>query len=110
MRAVEWAVSYPEEFERLVVIAASARASADQIAWNSAQIASIRADAAFHGGDYYDHPSGRGPRQGLGAARRIAHTTYRTAEELESRLDRKSTRLNSSHVAISYAVICLKTK
>src|SRR5690625_5603511 len=25
-------------------------------------------------------------------------------------LDRKSTRLNSSHVAISYAVLCLKTK
>src|SRR5699024_578701 len=29
-------------------------------------------------------------------------------EELEQ--DRKSTRLNSSHVSISYAVFCLKTK
>src|SRR5690625_7796569 len=28
----------------------------------------------------------------------------------ESTLDRKSTRLNSSHVAISYAVVCLKKK
>src|SRR5690625_5390159 len=28
----------------------------------------------------------------------------------EKRLDRKSTRLNSSHVAISYAVFCLKKK
>src|SRR5690625_5327348 len=28
----------------------------------------------------------------------------------ESLLDRKSTRLNSSHVAISYAVFCLKKK
>src|SRR5690625_6834043 len=27
-----------------------------------------------------------------------------------TRLDRKSTRLNSSHVAISYAVFCLKKK
>src|SRR5690625_6218458 len=27
-----------------------------------------------------------------------------------SRIDRKSTRLNSSHVAISYAVFCLKKK
>src|SRR5690625_4033045 len=26
------------------------------------------------------------------------------------RIDRKSTRLNSSHVAISYAVFCLKSK
>src|SRR5690625_4226660 len=29
---------------------------------------------------------------------------------LTARLDRKSTRLNSSHVAISYAVFCLKKK
>src|SRR5690625_5795485 len=29
---------------------------------------------------------------------------------LAQRLDRKSTRLNSSHVAISYAVFCLKKK
>src|SRR5690625_5383699 len=29
---------------------------------------------------------------------------------LHQRLDRKSTRLNSSHVAISYAVFCLKKK
>src|SRR5690625_6089901 len=28
-------------------------------------------------------------------------------EEVEISLDRKSTRLNSSHVAISYAVVCL---
>src|SRR5207249_5356947 len=28
----------------------------------------------------------------------------------ESRRDRKSTRLNSSHVSISYAVFCLKKK
>src|SRR5699024_12370493 len=28
----------------------------------------------------------------------------------EDRLDRKSTRLNSSHVSISYAVFCLKKK
>src|SRR5207253_10858690 len=29
---------------------------------------------------------------------------------IQSRRDRKSTRLNSSHVAISYAVFCLKKK
>src|SRR5262245_9971679 len=31
-------------------------------------------------------------------------------EPLEQRLDRKSTRLNSSHLGISYAVFCLKKK
>src|SRR5690625_6757554 len=33
-----------------------------------------------------------------------------TPEKEPARLDRKSTRLNSSHVAISYAVFCLKKK
>src|SRR5207249_9418198 len=33
-----------------------------------------------------------------------------TAEKAATRLDRKSTRLNSSHVSISYAVFCLKKK
>src|SRR3712207_7313025 len=32
------------------------------------------------------------------------------AEPLHSRRDRKSTRLNSSHANISYAVFCLKKK
>src|SRR5690554_7184965 len=32
------------------------------------------------------------------------------AAELDNVLDRKSTRLNSSHVRISYAVFCLKKK
>lgn len=90
MRAFEWAVSAPEQVERLAVIASSARASADQIAWNSAQIAAIRADAGFHGGDYYDRSDGEGPDQGLGAARRIAHITYRTGAEFEERFSNRS--------------------
>src|SRR5437660_3735445 len=35
---------------------------------------------------------------------------WATTVPLCSREDRKSTRLNSSHVAISYAVFCLKKK
>lgn len=85
MRAVEWAVSHPEDVERLAVIASSARATADQIAWNIAQIGAIELDPGFRGGDYYDAPEGEGPERGLGIARRIAHTTYRTARELEER-------------------------
>src|SRR5690606_42153099 len=34
----------------------------------------------------------------------------RQESQMESLLDRKSTRLNSSHVKISYAVFCLKKK
>src|SRR5690625_6676120 len=39
-----------------------------------------------------------------------ANTLTPQEEEEGDSLDRKSTRLNSSHVAISYAVCCLKTK
>src|SRR5690625_6702326 len=40
----------------------------------------------------------------------IVQMTMRIYEEIIHGLDRKSTRLNSSHVAISYAVFCLKKK
>src|SRR4051812_49922143 len=35
---------------------------------------------------------------------------YRCGEMTAATLDRKSTRLNSSHMSISYAVFCLKKK
>src|SRR5256885_13199133 len=37
-------------------------------------------------------------------------TTYGTVEDIVAVEDRKSTRLNSSHLVISYAVFCLKKK
>src|SRR5690606_40849058 len=39
----------------------------------------------------------------------IVNQVIKYAED-PSKIDRKSTRLNSSHVKISYAVFCLKTK
>ena len=59
MRAVEWAATHPAEVQRLAVIASAARASADQIAWNSAQTAAIDSDPGFHDGDYYHLPPGQ---------------------------------------------------
>src|SRR5690625_7060455 len=40
----------------------------------------------------------------------ITHRIIEVTETKNGSLDRKSTRLNSSHVAISYAVFCLKKK
>src|SRR5256885_6600702 len=45
----------------------------------------------------------------LGAARRVNRRAARDIV-IASRQDRKSTRLNSSHLVISYAVFCLKKK
>src|SRR5690606_35219661 len=39
-----------------------------------------------------------------------AHQSWSEGDTVESSGDRKSTRLNSSHVKISYAVFCLKKK
>src|SRR5690606_40378513 len=38
------------------------------------------------------------------------YTQSRPANQIQTLLDRKSTRLNSSHVKSSYAVFCLKKK
>src|SRR5439155_19693595 len=61
------------------------------------------------------HPPCRsptGPRRGCAAAARAEPraTSREGVNVARRRQDRKSTRLNSSHVAISYAVFCLKKK
>src|SRR5690242_21220127 len=38
------------------------------------------------------------------------HARHRPGDPARGRADRKSTRLNSSHMSISYAVFCLKKK
>src|SRR3989442_10298372 len=48
--------------------------------------------------------------QALAAAQSSASVAGAEADTLGSAGDRKSTRLNSSHVRISYAVFCLKKK
>jgi homoserine O-acetyltransferase len=86
MRALEWAVGYPERVDRVVVIAVGAAGTADQIALCSLQVRTIQADPHFDGGDYYD--SDESPREGLSIARGIGQFSYRTWTEFESRFGR----------------------
>jgi homoserine O-acetyltransferase/O-succinyltransferase len=88
MRALEWAVGAPERVERLMLLASPALTSADQIGWAAPQLAAIRTDPGWHGGDYHDLPPGEGPHRGLGVARRIAHLSYRSGYELATRFGR----------------------
>ena len=90
MRALEWAVTYPARVERLLVLASTAYATGDQIAWCAPQLAAIRGDHNYADGDYYDAPPGGGPHLGLGVARRIAHATYRSQPELNLRFGRRA--------------------
>jgi homoserine O-acetyltransferase/O-succinyltransferase len=89
MRALEWAVTFPCRVESLLVLAAPAASSADQIAWAAPQSHAIRADPAWRGGDYYDAGPGGGPHRGLSVARRIAQVTYRSEVELSQRFGRR---------------------
>jgi homoserine O-acetyltransferase len=82
-RALEWAVSYPEAVRAALVLAVGARATADQIGTQSTQIAAIKADPGWQGGDY--HGTGHRPAAGLQIARRFAHLTYRGETELDTR-------------------------
>ena len=88
MRALEWAVTHPDRVGSLVVLASTAVASGDQIAWCAPQLAAITTDPAWLGGDYHD-AGGEGPVDGLGVARRIAHVTYRSREEMDTRFGRE---------------------
>ena len=88
MRALEWAVAYPERVSSLLLLAVGAYATADQIGLQSAQIHAVRADGGFAGGDYYDAEPGHGPHLGLGVARRMAHLSYRSENEMAQRFGR----------------------
>ena len=88
MRVLEWGVMAPDRVRAIAPIATTARTTGDQIAWAHAQLAAIRGDAGWRGGDYYDAGDGLGPHVGLGVARQIAHTTYRSAVELDERFGR----------------------
>jgi len=83
MRALQWAVDFPDNIERAVVVATGAAASAEQIALCSLQNEVIRLDPDFRQGDYYD--AGHGPIAGLSIACGIGHLSYRSEVDLQQR-------------------------
>ena len=87
MRALEWALSWPERVGAALVLATGAAVTADQIGIQSAQIDAVTSDPAWHDGDYL--AAGTFPAAGLGLARRLAHLTYRSELELEERFGRQ---------------------
>jgi homoserine O-acetyltransferase/O-succinyltransferase len=87
-RALEWVVSRPDRVRAGLLLATCARATADQIGTQTTQIAAIKTDPNWQGGDYYG--SGRTPDAGLAIARRFAHLTYRGEVELDTRFGNDS--------------------
>ena len=74
MQALQWTLSFPGRVRHSIVIAATPRLSAQNIAFNEVARQAIMTDPDFHDGHYYE--KGVVPRRGLRIARMIGHITY----------------------------------
>jgi len=78
MQVLEWALTYPEDLRHAIVIAASSRLSAMNIAFNAVAREAITRDPGFSSGQYV--AAGTLPDRGLSIARMMAHITYLSEE------------------------------
>ncbi|MCZ4491650.1 MAG: homoserine O-acetyltransferase [Conexibacter sp.] len=74
MQVVQWLIDAPGEIADAILVGASPRLSAQNIALSAVARRAILEDPDFHGGDYASH--GVRPDRGLATARRLAHVTY----------------------------------
>lgn len=86
MQVLQWALDAPGELGAAVVICASSRLSAQNIAFSAVAREAIMGDPDFQGGDYYDGPR---PDRGLATARMLAHITYLSEESMRSKFGRR---------------------
>lgn len=87
MQALEWAAGHGARVRSAMVIASTARHSAQNIAFHEVGRQAIMADPQWRGGDYYAH--GDGPAAGLAVARMAAHITYLSEDGLTAKFGRR---------------------
>jgi len=86
MQALQWTLDYPQRVESCVIIAATGRLSAQNIAFNAVSRQAIMTDPDFFDGRYQEHDVV--PRRGLAVARMMAHITYLSEEGLQDKFGR----------------------
>ncbi|MBS3928229.1 MAG: homoserine O-acetyltransferase [Sphingomonadales bacterium] len=86
MQALSFAANWPSRARAVLVIASTARHSAQNIAFHEVGRQAIMADPKWKGGDYY---GGKGPDNGLAVARMAAHITYLSEEGMHEKFGRK---------------------
>ncbi|WP_027349612.1 homoserine O-succinyltransferase MetX [Halotalea alkalilenta] len=74
MQVLQWSLAYPDRLAHAIVIAATPKLSAQNIAFNEVARQAIRSDPEFHDGWYAEHDTL--PRRGLRLARMVGHITY----------------------------------
>lgn len=91
MQALSFAANWPERTRAALIIASTARHSAQNIAFHEVGRQAIMADPKWQGGDYYGRSRGRakGPENGLAVARMAAHITYLSEEGMHEKFGRK---------------------
>ena len=87
MQVLQWALDYPDEVEHGIVVCATARLSAQNIAFSAVARAAIMNDPDFADGNYY--ATGKGPDHGLSVARMMAHITYLSEESMRQKFGRR---------------------
>ena len=87
MQALSWAATYPERVSAALVIASTARHSAQNIAFHEVGRQAIMADPNWRGGNYYG--DGAAPNAGLAVARMAAHITYLSEAGLTAKFGRR---------------------
>jgi len=86
MQALQWALAYPERVRHSIVIAAAAKLTPQNIAFNEVARQAIMTDPDFNGGHYYE--KGVVPTRGLRIARMIGHITYISGEAMAEKFGR----------------------
>lgn len=87
MQALSWAATYPSRMRSAIVIASTARHTAQNIAFHEVGRQAIMADPRWLGGEYY--ASGEVPSAGLAVARMAAHITYLSEAGLTEKFGRR---------------------
>lgn len=87
MQALDWVLRAPEEVHCAVVIAASSRLTAQNIAFSAVAREAIMRDPGFQGGDYLG--SDRTPDVGMAIARMMAHITYLSEAAMDAKFGRR---------------------
>jgi len=86
MQALQWAISHPARIANAIVVAATPKLTAQNIAFNEVARRAITTDPDFHGGDFYQH--GVKPKRGLRLARMIGHITYLSDDAMMEKFGR----------------------
>ncbi len=87
MQAQQWAISYPNFVQSVILIATTSKLSAQGIAFNAVGRNAIISDSNWNNGDYYDKE--QKPDHGLSIARMVGHITYLCEEAMHKKFGRK---------------------